>query len=138
PAHCRKTQKLSRRLNWISRGVPTVDDITPAAALPMVAFGRSNCGWLKMLKNSLRNCRVYLSAIGNCLKTEKSRFVRCGPRRIFRPPLPYVYWRGVAHAASGVLKDVSNQWLMVGLEISPVFRRSGRLPPAFETDEISS
>ena len=37
-----KLQNISRKLNWMSRGDPTVDEITPAAALPMVAFGRSN------------------------------------------------------------------------------------------------
>src|ERR1043166_1757903 len=121
----------------MSLGEPTVEEITPAAALPMVALGRSNCGWLKMLKNSPRNWIRARSAIGTSLKTEKSRFVRLGPRRMFRPPFPYVYCRGVAHAAPGTLKDVSNQWVIAGLSSCPEPRRSGRLPPAFDTDVAS-
>ena len=30
-------------------GVPTVDEITPAAGLPMLVSGRSNWGWLKIV-----------------------------------------------------------------------------------------
>jgi hypothetical protein len=36
------------------------------------------------------------------------KFTRPGPGRMFRPPLPKVNCRGVAHAAPGVFNDVSN------------------------------
>src|SRR6185369_16559745 len=90
-----------------------------------------------MLKNSPRNWIRAHSAIGTSLKIEKSRFVRLGPRRTFHPPFPYVYCRGVAHGAPGTLNDVSNQWVITGLSSSPEPRRSGRLPPAFDTDVAS-
>src|SRR5215471_17655862 len=87
-----------------------------------------------MLKNSARNCTRYRSSTGTSLNSEKSKFVRCGPRRILRPPLPYVYWAGVSHAAPGVLNEVSNQCVMTGSEIEPVRARFGRLPPEFDTE----
>src|SRR5258706_933626 len=68
---------------------------------------------------------------------EQSRLVRCGPRRILRPPLPYVYCRGVAHAAPGVLNDVSNHRVIRGSDSWPVVRRSGRLDPELETEVAS-
>ena len=40
--HDRPFQNQSLRLSWISLGEPTVEEISPAAALPIVAFGRSN------------------------------------------------------------------------------------------------
>ena len=56
---------------------------------------------------------------------EASRLVRCGPRRMLRPPLPYVNWRGVAQAPPVVLNDVSNQCVIVGSDSSPDVRRFG-------------
>jgi len=41
-SHDRPLQNQSLRLSWISLGDPTVEEISPAAALPIVAFGRSN------------------------------------------------------------------------------------------------
>src|SRR5262245_18026318 len=55
---------------------------------------------------------------------------------MFRPPFPYVNWRGVAQAASAVLKDVSNHRAIVRSPISPFFNRSGRLPPELETEVV--
>src|SRR6266478_7914950 len=69
---------------------------------------------------------------------DASRLVRCGPRRMLRPPLPYVYWRGVAHAPPAVLNDVSNQCVIIGFESAPDARRFGRLPPALDTDVAST
>jgi hypothetical protein len=56
------------------------------------------------------------------LKTEKSKFTRPGPYRIFRPALPYVNGAGVAKA------DVSNQRSTVGFDNVPSPMRSGRFP----------
>src|SRR5258707_12385601 len=98
----------------MSRGDPTVEEITPAAALPIVAFGRSNCGWLKALKNSPRIWTRYRSVTCCSLNSEQSRLTRPGPRRMLRPPSPYVYCRGVAHAEPGTLNDVSNHRVRVG------------------------
>src|SRR6266478_4862216 len=69
---------------------------------------------------------------------ETSRLVRCGPRRMLRPPLPYVNCRGVAQAPPVVLNEVSNQCVIVGFDISPDVRRFGRLPPALDTDVAST
>src|SRR4051794_10850866 len=122
----------------MSRGEPTVDEIVPADALPTVAFGRSNCGWFSVLKNSPRICRRYRSFIGTSLKMDASRFVLWGPRRMLRPPFPYVYCKGVAHAAPGVLNEVSNHLVMVGSETCLLVRWFGRLPPAFDTEVAST
>src|SRR5882724_3343482 len=65
-------------------------------------------------------------------------FVRCGPRRTLRPPLPYVNCRGVTHAAPVVLNDVSNHRAIVGSDSAPVVNRSGRLPPELETEVAST
>jgi hypothetical protein len=39
--------------------------IVPAVPVPMAAFGRSNCGVLKRLKHSTRNCSRVPSLIPN-------------------------------------------------------------------------
>lgn len=44
PWFFRFAQNRKRKLNWMSRGVPTVPEITPALGLPIVWPGRSNCG----------------------------------------------------------------------------------------------
>ena len=50
--------------------------------------GGLKLGLLKMLKNSARNCSFTDSRIGKFLNNEKSRFRKCGPRRIPLPELP--------------------------------------------------
>ena len=50
--------------------------------------GGLKLGLLKMLKNSARNCNLTDSWIGKFLNSEKSRFRKCGPRRIPFPELP--------------------------------------------------
>ena len=62
--------------------------MVPALPAPMAAFGRSNCGWLKTLKHSARNWTFKPSLIVNSLKSEKSKFTRPGPYKMFRPALP--------------------------------------------------
>src|SRR5262245_59451756 len=88
----------------------------------MAAFGRSNCAMLNRLKHSARNCSCLLSLIRNSLNTEKSKFTRPGPYKMFRPELPYVNGAGVANA------DVSNHRSTVGFDNVPSPTRSGRLP----------
>ena len=56
---------------------------------------------------------------------------------MLRPPLPYVYCSGVAHAAPAVLNEVSNHRVKVGSDSWPEDRRFGRLPPELETDVAS-
>src|SRR5689334_7398587 len=68
---------------------------------------------------------------------DASMLVRPGPRRILRPPLPYVNCAGFAQAAPGVPKEVSNHRAMVGLSSSPEPRRLGRLAPEFDRDVAS-
>ena len=38
--------------------VPIVERVLPKAPLAKVTFGSDSCGWLKMLKNSLRNWKL--------------------------------------------------------------------------------
>ena len=46
----------------------------PAAGLPMLAFGRSNCGVLNRLKNSARYCRRQRSLATKSLNIDQSKF----------------------------------------------------------------
>src|SRR5439155_4594267 len=81
-------QNATFRPNWIWRGMPMVLEMVPAGPLPIVAFGRSNCGVLVRLKNSARNWTRVSSVIRKSLNTEKSTFLRPGPSRMFRPVSP--------------------------------------------------
>ena len=63
--------------------------VPTAAPEKIVALGRSNCGVLKTLKNSVRNWILTCSVIGKSLNREKSKFTRPGPSRMLRPALPY-------------------------------------------------
>ena len=99
----------------MSRGVPSVAEMIPACALPIVALGKSNCGWLSTLNNSPRNCKWTRSETAKSLNKEVSRLKRPGPRRIFLPASPNVYKAGVDHTAPGTLKEVLNQSLMRGI-----------------------
>ena len=51
-------------------------------------FGTLNCGVLKMLKNSPRNCSFRRSVIQKFLNIEKSTFLNPGPSRIPVPEFP--------------------------------------------------
>jgi len=70
------------------RGEPTVDDITPAAELPMVALGRIELGMIEGIKKLATELHRSAPQSVTFLNTEQSRLVRCGPRRMLRPPLP--------------------------------------------------
>src|ERR1700692_646309 len=119
----------------MSRGVPRVAEMIPACALPMVALGKSNWGWLSTLKSSPRNCTWTRSVTTKSLNKEVSRLKRPGPRRIFLPALPNVYIVGVNHAAPGTLNEVLNQWSIVGFEIFGSDAMLGRLvEPVFATE----
>src|SRR5438445_4905113 len=74
----------------------------------MLAFGLLNCGVLKVLNASARNCRRRspFSPSWKFLNSEKSICLVPGPYRILRPELPYTYWAGATKAAA------SNQRLM--------------------------
>src|SRR5579864_5661465 len=124
----------------MSRGVPSVAEIIPACALPIVPFGKSNCGWLRTLNNSPRNCTCIRSATATSLNKEVSRLKRPGPRRIFLPASPNVYIAGVDHTAPDVLKEVLNQSLIVGFD-SAAFTPDvilGRLPEPVLATELAS
>ena len=72
--------------------------------VPNDEFGWPNCGWLKTLKASARNCTLNCSLIGKSLNSDMSKFTRPGPKRVLRPRLPKREIRaGVAKAV------VSNQ-----------------------------
>src|SRR5258708_896609 len=88
-----------------------------------------------MLKNSPRNCSRNRSVMANDLNTEKSTFVRPGPRRIPLPAFPNVNWAGVTHGAPAVLSEVLNQCVIVGSEMCQSATRLGRLEdPVFATE----
>src|ERR1700693_5301727 len=100
----------------MSRGVPSVVEMIPACALPIVALGKSNWGWFRTLNNSPRNCTWTRSETATSLNKEVSRLKRPGPTRIFLPASPNVYNAGVDHAAPGTLNEVLNQSLSAGFE----------------------
>ena len=61
------------------------------ALAPKKGRGGAKLAWLKMLKNSARNCTLKLSEIlliGKFLYTEKSRLASEGPTMLLRPALP--------------------------------------------------
>src|ERR1700730_8271820 len=68
----------------------------PSGAMPLLAgsvmkfgkFGLAKLGWLKILKNSARNCRTRRSVRCVSLKIEKLNSLNAGPRRLLRPMLP--------------------------------------------------
>src|SRR6266576_1101653 len=67
----------------MSRGLPSVLVTTPKLDDARVVFGAANCGWLKMLKNSVRNSRFIRSPGPKVvlLNTEKSKFLTPSRRR---------------------------------------------------------
>ncbi len=72
--------------------------IFPLVPKPTLASGKPNCGVLKKLKNSLRNCRLRDSRNRMFLKNERSKFTSPGPYRMSRPALPNLNGAGVANA----------------------------------------
>ena len=54
----------------------------------MLGFGNPQLAWLKMLKNSERNCNFQRSVMAKFLNTEKLKFTKPGPTRLFRPAFP--------------------------------------------------
>src|ERR1700692_3454003 len=125
----------------MSRGVPSVAEMIPACALPIVAFGKSNCGWLSTLNNSPRNCTWTRSETATSLNKEVSRLKRPGPRRIFLPALPNVYKAGVDHTDPGTLNEVLNQSLIVGfatVALTPELMLGRLDEPVFATELAST
>src|SRR5262245_37983661 len=69
--------------------------MTPAEALGLlpekrIGFGVSKFTWLKMLKNSARNCKATSSVTATLLNSEVSAFHDLGPRYMPRDTLPKV------------------------------------------------
>src|SRR5262245_18637318 len=64
--------------------------ITPKDVLPTCATrpGWPKFAWLKISKNSARNCTRRLSEIRVFFRTEKSVLLKPGPVIVFRPKLP--------------------------------------------------
>src|SRR6266404_4519114 len=71
--------------SWICREEVEVEPITPADDVPMELFasfrklGAAKFGWLRMLKNSARNCTRACSVTLMFLKVEKSTVFSPGP-----------------------------------------------------------
>jgi len=62
----------------------------PIVLVPASIFGAWKLAWLKMLKNSARNCRRSLSVITVSLTTVKAKFTNPGPNKVFRPFEPTI------------------------------------------------
>src|SRR3954451_12075609 len=77
----------------------------PPDALLIVLFGMANTGWFRILNISARNCTAVRSVIGNILRRVKSTCFKEAARRMFLPPLPYVY---VAGTVKVLLAPVTN------------------------------
>src|SRR5262245_31506863 len=67
----------------------------------MLAFGMPRLVWFKALVASNRSWTCPRSHFGmrRVLLAEKSTSENRGPRRIFRPSLPNLYWPGATNAA---------------------------------------
>src|SRR5215469_2209866 len=91
-------QKLNFSANWICRIGFNVDVILPKVAegAGLEPFPQLNwpppasSTWLGALNISVRNSRVFCSAIGKYFTMETSSFPSHGPRRLLRPQLPNV------------------------------------------------
>ena len=92
----------------MSRGLPSVLVTTPKLDDARVVFGAANCGWLKMLKNSVRNSRFIRSPGPKVvlLNTEKSKFLTPSCRRLgsTRGSFPKL------NAGGAVKQAVLNHW----------------------------
>src|SRR6266853_6770062 len=70
----------------------------PAVAPPMVALGTEKVGVFVMLNASARNSIRFDSVITKFFFSVTSSSCNPSPRRMLRPPLPYVYLVGIANA----------------------------------------
>ncbi len=111
------SQKINFKPNWRTRGPPSprrglpastsgVVPIAPKAPLSTCTFGRLKLGWLRILKNSVRNCSETRSLILVFLLTEKSSTLKRGPTMIFRPALPKLPVAGICHAGVSPARQV--------------------------------
>src|SRR5580658_2010539 len=66
-----------------------VDEITLKFGSKMFWSGKPQVGVLNRLNVSKRNSKRYRSVMGNCLNSEKSRFLKLSPRSALRPRSPY-------------------------------------------------
>jgi hypothetical protein len=87
-------QKVKCAASWRVRdGVPPdcSELITPKFGLPNCVFGLPNEAWLKTLRASSRNSRLWPSNTGTFLISEASEVTRHGPRLNVRGAFPNVY-----------------------------------------------
>ena len=103
-------QKRIFNANWICLDVAEVLVICPAVvsgdsplALPekTIRPGSAKLGWLRILKNSARNSTFPPSPnflTGVSFTSEKSRFLKAGPLKIFLPAFPKNPAVGVVNA----------------------------------------
>src|SRR5205807_2794864 len=72
----------------MTRGLTEVELITPNCALAAFVLGLPNCGWLNVLKNSVRNCNDCASWMLMSLPSDISQLFWPGPGTIPSPELP--------------------------------------------------
>src|SRR5262249_25627478 len=93
------------------RGFPlatsTVLAMDPNAALFTATLGNAKFGWLKILKNSARNCRCARSLTRVDFSSEKSALFVRGPITVLRPALPNAPFGAAVNAA--VLNQASQR-----------------------------
>src|SRR5438105_1306855 len=79
----------------MSRGFTDVAVIWPKLASPTFVAGFKNCGWLKVLKNSVRNSKLCASFTLNVLASDMSQLFSPGPSTVPSPSPPYPVGGGV-------------------------------------------
>src|SRR6202042_849174 len=89
------------------------------------ASGRLKFARLSRLNDSASAGRVTPSRNAKRRFSARSTVARLGPRRIFRPALPHVYWGGMAKA------ETLNHSCGVGWERVGLNRTFGRSTPKF-------
>ena len=73
--------------------------ITPKFEAPKIRLGRLKLEWLRALNVSARNCTVIFSRRLHSFCRDTSNASRPGPRTMFRPAVPNVFWPGRTKAA---------------------------------------
>src|ERR1700689_2934197 len=129
-------QNTSFRASCKMRGLFAWPEISPKAPPPTVVFGAPNCTWLKVLKDSARNCSLAPSnPNGNSLKIDADMLFVPGARTLgkTRGAVPRAY--GSGFVASAAQAPQEKYWSIFQLPaLSSGALRSGRWFPKVGTE----